>query len=100
MNDEHELPDDWEARDSHACFFEYVELVRRQWLAGEAYRVAAIVSGGASTLGMIGHQTGPAARSSGRRGLGAVEEGLGAVEAGDDRAVRSRSFPARRPGIA
>ena len=35
MNDEHELPDDWETRDSHACFFEYVELVRRQWLAGE-----------------------------------------------------------------
>jgi len=35
MNDENELPDDWETRDSHACFFEYVELVRQKWLAGE-----------------------------------------------------------------
>jgi hypothetical protein len=35
MNDEHELPDDWETRDSHDCFFEYVELVRQQWLAGD-----------------------------------------------------------------
>ena len=35
MNDEHELPDDWGARDSHASFFEYVELVRKAWLAGD-----------------------------------------------------------------
>lgn len=35
MNDEHELPNDWETRNSHACFFEYVELVRQQWLAGD-----------------------------------------------------------------
>ena len=34
MNDEHELPDDWGARDSHASF-EYVELVRKAWLAGD-----------------------------------------------------------------
>ena len=35
MNDDHELPNDWETLDSHACFFEYVELVREAGLASD-----------------------------------------------------------------
>ena len=35
MNDDNELPDNWETLDSHNCFFEYVELVRQQWLVGD-----------------------------------------------------------------
>ena len=35
MDADHELPDDWETRNSDDCFFEYVELVRGQWLAGD-----------------------------------------------------------------
>jgi hypothetical protein len=29
------LPEDWEARDSLACFYEYVELCRQEQLAGK-----------------------------------------------------------------